>query len=162
MYFALPGLVVFATGLVVSARDGYDGLVETLWSLLTRSRSLEELSASNILGLILFIVGFSIAIVAVRALREFYSSTLVIREGHQLITRGIYRFIRHPIYSGVILVCMSVPLYALSLFGFLVMVVLIPIFLIRIRLEEAMLTDEFGDAYRDYVAGTRKLIPFVY
>jgi protein-S-isoprenylcysteine O-methyltransferase Ste14 len=162
LYFCLPAFVVFATGLVVSGWDGYDGLVETLWGLLTQKRGLEELSSSNVLGLFLFVIGMTIALVSARTLRGFYASTLLIRDGHQLITRGIYRFIRHPIYFGVIIICFSVPLYAPSLNGFFVMSILVPLFLIRIRMEEAMLTEEFGEAYRTYMRETKKLIPFTY
>jgi protein-S-isoprenylcysteine O-methyltransferase Ste14 len=57
---------------------------------------------------------------------------------------------------------MSVPVYAPSLYGFLVLSLLIPIFLNRIRMEEEMLTEEFGDAHRMYMETTRKLIPFIY
>jgi len=93
LYFCIPAIVVFTIGLVVSGWDGYDGLVETLWSLLTRKMGLEELSSSNVFGLFLFVIGLTIAIVSARTLREFYASTLLIREGHQLITRGPYRFL---------------------------------------------------------------------
>ena len=120
------------------------------------------LSVQNIAGLTLFVVGLTIALVAQGTLRLFYSSTLVIREDHQLITRGIYRFTRHPIYLGVIMACIGVPVYASSLYGFLTMSVGIPIFLNRIRIEERLLTDEFGDAYRTYKEATSKLIPFIY
>ena len=54
------------------------------------------------------------------------------------------------------------PVYASSYYGLLIMSALIPIFLNRIRIEERMLTEEFGDAYRKYRKATRKLIPFVY
>ena len=162
LFFALPAIVVFFAGLVVSARDGYDGLVETIWDLVRRSRSLEELSVPNIIGLLLFVIGLAIALVAVRTLGRFYASTLVTREGHRLISHGIYRYMRHPIYFGVIMMCIGVPVYAPSLYGFFVMSALIPLFLIRIRIEEAMLIEEFGDAYRSYKEETKKLILFVY
>ena len=48
------------------------------------------------------------------------------------------------------------------LVAFLILSLLIPIFLGRIRMEERLLTEQFGDAYREYKASTRKLIPFVY
>ncbi len=57
---------------------------------------------------------------------------------------------------------MGVPVYASSLFGLATMSVLIPILLNRIRLEERMLTEEFGNAYRTYQDTTSKLIPFIY
>ncbi len=162
LFFALPAVIVFFAGLVVSARNGYDGLLETIWSLVRQSRSLDELSVLNVLGLLLCVVGLTIALIAVGTLRRFYASTLVIREDHRLITHGIYRLTRHPIYLGAITVCIGVPVYASSLYGFLTMSVLIPIFLNRIRMEERMLIEEFGDAYQAYREATRKLIPFLY
>ena len=56
----------------------------------------------------------------------------------------------------------GVPVYASSLYGFLTLSALIPVFLNRIRMEERMLTEEFGDAYRNYEGVTSKLIPFIY
>jgi protein-S-isoprenylcysteine O-methyltransferase Ste14 len=121
------------------------------------------LSAQSIIGSALVIIGLTVMIVAQITLWRFYSSTLVIREDHQLITHGVYRFARHPIYLGAIMVvCIGVPVFASSLYGLLTMSTLIPIILNRIRMEERMLTEEFGDAYRTYKETTRKLIPFIY
>jgi len=162
LYFAIPAILVFFAGLVISARDGYDGLVAKMWELVRQPESLYLLSVQNIVGLALFIVGLTTALVAVVTLRWSYSSTLVIREDHQLITHGIYRFTRHPVYLGVIIAIIGVPVYASSLYGLLAMSALIPILLNRIRIEERMLADEFGDAYRTYKESTSKLIPFIY
>lgn len=60
------------------------------------------------------------------------------------------------------MVCLGVPVYASSLYGFLTMSVLVPIFLNRIRLEEKLLTEAFGEAYREYQETTCRLIPWVY
>jgi protein-S-isoprenylcysteine O-methyltransferase Ste14 len=62
----------------------------------------------------------------------------------------------------VLIAIFGVPLYAPSLNGFLVLSLLIPTILNRIRMEERMLAEEFGDAYRQYQKATRKLIPFIY
>lgn len=161
LFFGIPGLLVFTTGLVLSAMDGYDGLVGTIWNMAGHPRSLGLLSAWNIAGLTLFVVGLTFAVIAVCTLKRFYSSTLVTRKEHQLITHGVYRYTRHPIYLGVLMACMAPAVYAPSLYGFLTMLVLIPIFLNRIRMEEKMLTEEFGDAYRIYKEATSKLIPFI-
>ena len=162
LFFGIPALTVFFLGLIVSGRDGYDGLVRAIWELVKDPQNSRLLSIWNIAGLTLFVTGLTISLVAVFTLRRFYSSTLVTREDHQLITHGIYRFTRHPIYFGVLIAIMGVPVYAPSLYGFLVLSLLIPIFLNRIRMEEKLLTEEFGDAYRAYKETTRKLIPFVY
>ena len=162
LFFGFPALTVFLLGLIVSGRDGYDGLVRAIWELVKDPKNLHLLSIWNIAGLTLVVVGLTIALVAVFTLRRFYLSTLVIIEDHQLITHGIYRFARHPIYFGVLIAIMGVPVYAPSLYGFLVLLLLIPIFLNRIRMEEKMLTEEFGNAYQTYRKNTRKLIPFIY
>ena len=162
LFFGIPAIVVFFFGLVLSSKDGYDGLLGKVWALIKQSESIGQLSFWNIAGLFVFAFGLSIAIVAVGTLKQFYSSTLITRENHRLITHGIYKIVRHPIYFGVLIAVMGPPVYAPSLFGFLVMLLLVPIFLLRIHMEEKMLTERFPDEYETYRASTRKLIPFVY
>ena len=148
LYFALPAVLVLLAGFGVSA-----------WDLVRQQGSLYKLSVQSFVGSALIVIGFTILLIAQITLRRSYSSTLVIREDQQLITHGIYRSTRHPMYLGGIMVCIGVPVYASSLCGLSAM---IPIFLNRIRMEERMLTEEFGDAYRTYKETTRKLIPFIY
>ncbi len=162
LYFALPAVLVFSVGLVVSARDGWDGLVATIWNLVRQPRSLYMLSVQNNVGMALIVNGFTILNVAHITIRRIHSSVLVIREDHQLITHGVYGFTRHPIYLGAITGLFGVPVYVSSLYGLLIMLALIPVFINRIRMEERLLTDEFGDAYRTYKEATSKLIPFIY
>jgi protein-S-isoprenylcysteine O-methyltransferase Ste14 len=152
LYFALPALLVFTAGLVVCARD-----------LIGRQEGLFVLSVHCVVGLALLIVGLIIMVVSQATLWRNYSSTVVIREGHQLITHGIYRFTRNPIYlGGIMAVCIGIPVYTSSLYGVLTMLILIPIILNRIRLEEKLLTEEFQDAFQKYKETTKKLIPFIY
>ncbi len=149
--FVLPWIFVLSAGMGVSG-----------WDLVRQQGSLYVLSVQSTVGLALMIIGFTIILVAHVTLWRFYSSTLVIREGHQLITHGVYRFTRHPIYLGTIMVVIGLPMFVSSLYGLLTMSVLIPVFLNRIRIEERLLTDEFGDSYRTYKEATSKLIPFIY
>jgi len=149
--FAIPAVFVLSAGMGVSA-----------WDLVRRQGSLYILSVPSIVGLALIVIGLTIQLVAQVTLWRFYSSTLVIREDHQLITHGIYRLTRHPIYLGNIMFFIGVPVYVSSLYGLLTMSALIPVFLSRIRIEERLLTDEFGDAHRTYKEATSKLIPFIY
>lgn len=151
LYFALPWVIVLFAGFGVCANH-----------LVTEHGSLYILTIQSIVGLALAIIGYVFIIAAHITLWRLYSSTLVIKENHQLITHGLYRFTRHPIYLGTITACIGFAVYASSLYGFLIMSAQIPVFLIRIRIEERMLTEEFGDAYRIYNKNTRKLIPFIY
>ena len=160
--FGIPALTVLFLGLVASGRDGYNGLVGTIWGLIRHPGNWRLLSAWNIAGLSLCIVGLTLAIVAQCTLKRFYSSTLVVRECHRLITHGVYRFARHPLYLGVLIAIMGAPLYAPSLNGFLILSLLIPIVLFRIKMEEDMLSAHFGDEYQAYRKDTKKLIPFLY
>jgi len=91
-----------------------------------------------------------------------YSGTVVIREGHQLVTHGVYHFTRNPLYLGVIVALLGLPMFASSLEGVLTIAALIPIFLIRIRLEERLLAEEFKDQFEDYKSATKRLIPFIF
>jgi protein-S-isoprenylcysteine O-methyltransferase Ste14 len=164
LYFAIPALLIFPAGLVLSYRalDERSGVVSTLWNLVRQPSSFHFLSVQNIVGLALFVTGLIIMIVGQATLFRNYSSTVVIRKDHQLITHGIYRFTRNPIYLGGIMAVTGLPVYAASLYGFLTMLVLIPIILNRIRLEEELLTEEFQDAFQKYKETTKKLIPFIY
>lgn len=162
LYFAIPAILIFTAGLVVSAWDGYEGLVSKILELVRQPGLFRLLTAGNLIGLALFVFGMTIALVAVGTLRLNYHSTLVIRENHKLVTHGIYRYVRHPVYLGVIIAIIGIPVYASSLYGLMIMIALIPVILNRIRLEERLLTEEFGDAYLEYKTTTKKLIPFIY
>jgi len=86
LYFAIPALFVFSAGLAVSVWDGFDGMVGTIWDLVRHPGNLYLLSILNIVGLALFVIGFTILLVAHLTLRLFHSSTLVIREINSLRT----------------------------------------------------------------------------
>ena len=87
---------------------------------------------------------------------------LLITDKHTLITNGVFRHIRHPLYLGRIVMDFGIALAASSLWGAVLMAVSAPCFLIRIRFEEEMLVEEFGEAYREYKRHTKMLIPWVY
>ncbi len=151
LIFVLPAILVYSAGFGVCA-----------WDLVRRQGSLFTLSAHSLVGLALIVIGLTLTFVAVGTLQRFYSPTLRVRRDHQLITHGPYRFVRHPLYTGAGMATVGVPVYASSLAGLLILLTLIPLVVNRIRIEEQMMTAEFGDSYRAYARGTKKLIPFVY
>ena|ERR1700724_1070116 len=116
----------------------------------------------NCLGIFLLITGIAIRVRAVRTLGRYFSGTLRILDDHELITKGIYCQIRHPAYLGIILFFLGGPLLLSSLYGFLVLTLMIPIRLYRIKIEEMMLTNRFGKEYEDYVKRSKKLIPRIF
>jgi len=161
--FAIPALIVFIVGLVFCEKDDYTNFWVTLWSVIKQPQTFLAFPLQRAFGLVLIVLGFAFLLAGQITLGLNYSGSVVIREGHQLITHGVYRFTRNPMYLGVIFVIVvGVPVYSASLHGFLIMLLLIPIILNRIRMEEGLLTKEFGEAYLAYKRSTRKLIPFIF
>ncbi len=92
-----------------------------------------------------------------------WSITLQIRAGHELVTDGVYRTVRHPMYSALFLYSLGQMLVLPNWFaGPSYLVTFGILFLLRVRREEAMMTSEFGEAYRAYMKRTRRLIPHVW
>ena len=159
--FAIPAIIIFFIELLFCGH-ALSGSWGTSWGMVKQPQNLSMFPVLRIVGLALFIIGLTIMIVGQATLWRNYSGTVVIREDHQLITHGIYRFTRNPIYLGLIMVVTGIPVFAASMYGFLISLILIPIILNRIRLEEELLTEEFQDAYQKYKERSKKLIPFIY
>lgn len=114
-------------------------------------------------GLVLLVLGLIVRWIAITHLGRFFTVNVAIAQDHQLITTGPYRFVRHPSYSGTLLVFLGFGLCLLNIFSFLA--ILLPIsaaFLWRMHVEEDALRQAFGDRYRSYAAKTRRVIPFLY
>ena len=121
-----------------------------------------RLSLVNVAGLGLFLMGVYMRVVAMRTLGEYFLTDLRTERDHRLVKHGIYEHIRHPAYLGTVLFSVGIPLIFSSLYGFLLMLILFPSYLYRIRIEESVLLKEFGDEYREYMKKTKKIIPLIY
>ena len=113
------------------------------------------------IGVGMVLLGIIIRFVAIATLKKNFSGRLRIREDHTLIKNGIYHWVRHPAYLGLILVFLGIPVIGSSVLGFLVMLLVVPLLLHRIRLEEVMLIERFGAEYEEYRNHSKKLIPFL-
>ncbi len=162
-FFCIPALLVLTIGLSICAYTGYTGIVNTIVNITRNPSNLEDIETNKPIGIAVFLIGLSYAIIAVIALKSNYSSTLVTREDHKLIKHGVYRLSRHPVYLGVLLACIiGIPVFSWSIQGFIALLILVPIVLNRIKMEESLLIEEFGHEYDDYRKSTKKLIPFIY
>jgi protein-S-isoprenylcysteine O-methyltransferase Ste14 len=164
LFFFLPWFSLFYLELSFcrSHGDGLEGIWGVIWEMIKHPRELSTLPRQRVIGLALFVIGLTIMIVGQVTLWENYSGFVVIKRDHQLITHGVYRFTRNPMYLGVIMVFAGLPVYAASVYGFLAMLPTIPILLNRIKMEEKMLVGYFGDEYEAYRNTTKRLVPFLY
>jgi len=91
-----------------------------------------------------------------------WSPTLEIREKHELITRGIYGVIRHPMYASQWLLAIAQPLLLQNwIAGFLNLLVFIPFYFLRVKAEEQLMMERFGDQYRAYMQNVGAVFPKV-
>jgi protein-S-isoprenylcysteine O-methyltransferase Ste14 len=100
---------------------------------------------------------------AIGTLGGAFRTTVEVDPGQAVITTGPYRWVRHPSYTGLLLVVAGFGLAAgtwLSLAACLV--VPLPAILWRIRVEEDELNRVLGDDYREYAATTARLVPRVW
>jgi protein-S-isoprenylcysteine O-methyltransferase Ste14 len=89
-----------------------------------------------------------------------WSPTLQVKEEHTLVTHGVYRTIRHPVYAAMWLWGIAQPLLLQNwIAGFSQLVTFLPLYVRRIPLEERMMVENFGDGYREYMARTGRVIP---
>ncbi|RPJ26845.1 MAG: isoprenylcysteine carboxylmethyltransferase family protein [Chloroflexi bacterium] len=89
-----------------------------------------------------------------------WSPSLEIREKHELITRGIYGTIRHPMYASQWLWVIAQPLLLQNwIAGFLNLLVFILFYFLRVKAEEQMMLDSFGTEYQEYMKRTGRIVP---
>jgi protein-S-isoprenylcysteine O-methyltransferase Ste14 len=98
-----------------------------------------------------------------RMLGSDFRGAVTVRDDQPVVERGAYRFLRHPSYSGALLMHIGFAL-ALTNWGSLAVVLIgaPPLFVYRIRVEERALVERLGTAYSSYMGRTRRLIPGVW
>ena len=123
------------------------------------NRFMHRTLASAIVGSILTWMGIGLAIWARYHLAEYWSARITIKEDHQLIRTGPYARLRHPIYSGIVLAAIGSAV-VIDQWRCVLGVCLVLIgYCIKARKEETMLTQQFGDAFREHQKHAGFLIP---
>jgi protein-S-isoprenylcysteine O-methyltransferase Ste14 len=114
------------------------------------------------LGVALYAVGTLVRMWPVFVLGRRFSGLVAIQPGHRLVTDGIYRVVRNPSYLGMIILAVGWALAFRSVVGLLLVLLMLPPLIARIRSEEALLRSQFGQEYDAYCAHTWRLVPGVY
>lgn len=110
----------------------------------------------QIFGLILWVWSFAFML-----FKKSYGLFSEVNRKSQLITRGPFRFIRHPLYSGILIFCLALLLNYFNFLRIFLFLLLLVSTILKLDQEEKILVKHFKD-YPDYQKKTKRLIPFVY
>ena len=126
-----------------------------------RERFIPRTSWADMAGVALTYAGAAMAIWARFRLADNWSARIAVKVGHQLIRSGPYQYVRHPIYSGILLAVVGTALQVGEWRGLVAIVLVTAAFTMKARREEAYMTAEFGDSYARYRQSTGFLLPKV-
>ncbi len=114
-------------------------------------------------GLVLLIFGLAIRWTAILTLGTTFSTNVAIHAAQTLRTTGPYRWMRHPSYTGMLVIFAAIGLYERNWISLAVVLILpTAALLYRIHVEEMALTEAFGEQYLEYCKTTRRLVPGVF
>jgi protein-S-isoprenylcysteine O-methyltransferase Ste14 len=118
-----------------------------------------------IISIVLIILGLVVLVIASKTfnLKEFLGiETYEIKMESKLVTKGIYKFMRHPLYTGTILLLSGYFLYVPTLSVLIFLILTFVYIEIGSRLEEKKLLIEFGNDYTEYCKNVKRYFPFIY
>ena len=114
------------------------------------------------LGIVLTAIGVALAVWARLYIGANWSGSVTVKVGHELVRSGPYAWVRHPIYSGLLLATLGTALVRGDLRGLLALPILWWGFWFKSRIEESFMLKTFGSAYEEYSRSTGALIPRVH
>ena len=115
------------------------------------------------IGMVLVVIGFTIRMYSILTLSQYFTYSVAKVENHKIISTGPYKFIRHPGYLGQCIIFMGISISISNWLSILLMMIPVTLgYLYRIKVEEKFMTDQFGDAYKDYQDRTKRIIPLLY
>jgi protein-S-isoprenylcysteine O-methyltransferase Ste14 len=151
-----------------AAGFGYFATGALIWWLFTRSDLWGEIllvghgPAASLAGVATTVAGLFVTIWARVTLGRNWSGSITFKQDHELVERGPYRFVRHPIYTGLLLMALGTAVVRGNPDSFLGVVVFLVAHIWKLRREEELLQRHFPDSYPAYRDRTRALIPFLY
>ena len=116
----------------------------------------------GIIADVIVLLGLIVAIWARITLGRNWSGNVVLKEDHELITNGPYAYVRHPIYSGILLFVLGFAIYYGRIGGFVVLVLFAAGAWYKAHQEEKLMIQHFGEKYLEYKKKVKGLVPWVW
>jgi protein-S-isoprenylcysteine O-methyltransferase Ste14 len=149
----------------LKALIGYEVITFFLFIFLPDLFEWSSINISVIIRIAGVILGFSSIILfnyVHRSLGKNFTVKLKIKKDQELITNSAYKLIRHPMYTAFMMLHLSVFMICSNLFiGLSWILGLIAVLIPRMKLEENLLIEKFGEAYINYMGETKRLIPWI-
>ena len=124
-------------------------------------RIVPHLALTPWVAAVLCVIGLAFAFWARVTLGRNWSGVVTLKEGHELVERGPYRFVRHPIYTGILTMFFATALALGHLAGFAATLLVFASFWIKLRDEEQLMLQQFPERYAIYQQRVKRVIPFV-
>jgi protein-S-isoprenylcysteine O-methyltransferase Ste14 len=122
---------------------------------------LPDLAICHWAGFAITLAGLSIAVWARFILGRNWSATITIKQDHEMVRRGPYAIVRHPIYFGATLAMFGTAIFFGTFRGLVAVALTFAGWWLKSQMEEAFLLQQFGPQYREYQRQVKALIPFV-
>jgi protein-S-isoprenylcysteine O-methyltransferase Ste14 len=114
------------------------------------------------LGAAVMVAGLLFAIWAREYLGRNWSSSVTIKQDHELITSGPYAVVRHPIYTGILTGFLGTAIALAQVRGFIAVALIFLAYWTKLRMEEQWMRSQFGETYATYARHTTALVPYVF
>ena len=146
------GPLLLATALMCLPTDAWPAL---------RARFMPRTEIGYVIGATLTVAGIAFAVWARRFIGRNWSVDVVVKQDHELVTGGPYAWVRHPIYSGLVLAFTGTVLAVAEWRALLALAIIVATLWRKLRTEEHLMRERFGPAYDDYARRVKALVPFV-
>jgi len=150
---ALAHRIPVGLGWVLLAYQGLPPPMNLVW--------MPRTDGARVMGVVICVLGLFVTIWARRTLAGNWSSDVTFKQGHELVKTGPYRFVRHPIYTGLLVMCLGTGIEIGRLRCLLSLVMVGVGFWIKLKQEEALMLRHFPNEYPAYQKQVKALVPFV-
>jgi protein-S-isoprenylcysteine O-methyltransferase Ste14 len=157
--WAFVALVAVGVALMVSRWGGWTGGASATWLTAT----LWPFSAARaVAAVILSYTGLAVALWARASLGRNWSAIPELKRGHELVTHGPYAVVRHPIYTGLLLMFGAIALFWDTPAGLFLLLVAVVGIQLKLTREETLLAGEFPEQWPAYHARTKRVLPLLW